>query len=28
MGHSQCESANNLILKGYEEITMKFRPTP
>merc|ERR1712178_211041 len=26
MGHSNVESANNLILKGYEEITMKFRP--
>merc|ERR1711912_64497 len=27
MGHFQSESANNLIfLKGYEEITMKFRP--
>merc|ERR1712188_155790 len=26
MGHSQCKSANNLIFKGYEEITMKFRP--
>merc|ERR1711975_59115 len=26
MGHSHCESANSLILEGYEEITMKFRP--